>query len=136
MSDALTSTFRADPAAFRARALARLRGETVPAPEQTHKQALNAVRNGQRRRALTPWQWKKCLKDWGGRCAYCGRGDRVLHREHFVPVALGGTLKKDNIVPACQSCNNTKKDRDPMEWLAAQGQMVRYLEICAYLKGL
>lgn len=40
-------------------------------------------------------------------CHYCGATapDVVLHVDHVVPVALGGSDNPDNLVTACQGCN-------------------------------
>lgn len=126
-----------DPAGFRERWLARQRGEAAPAKartaEQQHKKALNDVRNAQRRKALTRWQWKAALAHFGHRCAYCGESGKVLHREHFVPIEMGGDLSARNIVPACQSCNNKKKTSHPLLWLAEQDKLALYFEITVWL---
>lgn len=128
-----------DPAAFRARWQARQRGE-LPAgqakqrtAEQQHKKALNDVRNAQRRRALTRWQWRATLAHFGNACAYCGATDRPLHREHFVPIIMGGDLSARNVVPADQSCNNRKAQSHPMLWLMEQGKLDLYFEITKWL---
>lgn len=130
----------ANPAAFRERTLARLRGEVPaaaakPAPV-THKQKLNKVRNDQRQKALTPWQWRKAVEHWGRVCVYCGKEAKKLQKEHFWPIELGGTLERWNVVPACQKCNNGKGSRSPLEWMVEKGWLVRYVEIAGYLEGL
>lgn len=57
-------------------------------------------------------------------CLYCGEqfSDRWLTRDHVVPVCLGGKDIWNNVVTACQSCNNRKGGRTPelakMELLA------------------
>jgi 5-methylcytosine-specific restriction endonuclease McrA len=51
----------------------------------------------------------------GFRCRYCGRpGDApgvVLHVDHVVPVAAGGTTSEDNLRTACEECNLGKGTR-------------------------
>lgn len=45
------------------------------------------------------------------RCTYCGRGPRdgaVLEVDHRIPVVAGGTNDRENLVVACQACNNGK----------------------------
>ena len=129
----------ANPSAFRERTLARLRGEVV-APVITHddttalgrKRNRNTARNAQRRKAITPWQWKRCLKHFGGLCAYC-REKPGIEREHFVPLLDGGTYAVGNVVPSCVGCNRRKKDTPPAEWLADRPEL--FAEITAYLKG-
>lgn len=56
-------------------------------------------------------EWQARLKSYRHRCAYCGRGDRPLIREHVLPVSAGGTNDISNLVPACQPCNVRKLDR-------------------------
>lgn len=48
-------------------------------------------------------------------CAYCGRVDLPLERDHVLPRSRGGTTT----VPACKPCNASKRDHTPGEWLAA-----------------
>lgn len=52
-------------------------------------------------------------------CAYCGAtGD--LHIEHVNPISKGGTHVLSNVVPACQSCNYSKRAKDAETWYQAQ----------------
>lgn len=68
-------------------------------------------------RELKASQWwkRRCAK---GRCHYCGRPTpaKELTMDHIVPIARGGKSTKGNVVPACKTCNNTKKQLLPMEW--------------------
>jgi len=41
----------------------------------------------------------------------------VLQEEHVVPVSKHGTYTPDNIIPACQTCNISKKNLALSEWL-------------------
>jgi 5-methylcytosine-specific restriction endonuclease McrA len=68
------------------------------------------------------------------RCAYCGAsGD--LHIEHVVPISKGGGHAIGNIVPACESCNYSKRDHDPEAWYRSQPfySEVRWRKICRVL---
>jgi 5-methylcytosine-specific restriction endonuclease McrA len=51
----------------------------------------------------------------GFRCRYCGRPGNapgvVLHVDHVVPVAAGGTTTEDNLLTACDECNLGKAAR-------------------------
>lgn len=40
-------------------------------------------------------------------CRYCGRSapDVVLHVDHIIPRAKGGTNARENLVTACRECN-------------------------------
>jgi hypothetical protein len=44
-------------------------------------------------------------------CQYCGRRapDVVLHVDHIIPVARGGTDEQGNLTAACSDCNHGKK---------------------------
>jgi hypothetical protein len=73
--------------------------------------------------AFTIADWSRALEYFHGACAYCGNPpslfdrDTVLHQEHHIPVSSNGPYTPDNIIPACQSCNFSKSDFDPAEWL-------------------
>lgn len=54
---------------------------------------------------------------WEYSCAYCGSPHRLTF-DHVMPLARGGEHTIANIVPACRSCNSSKKDRTPEEWRA------------------
>ena len=43
-------------------------------------------------------------------CVYCGAtaADDRLQADHFIPRALGGRDRLDNLVTACFACNNGK----------------------------
>jgi hypothetical protein len=51
-------------------------------------------------------------------CVYCGAP--FQHADHFYPIARGGLHCVENIVPACQRCNNSKCARDPFEFMASR----------------
>ena len=68
-------------------------------------------------------QRKKLFEDVfsrdGGRCVYCGVETRRLRKgvsrapdlatlDHVVPRSMGGPLRADNLVLACQACNNAR----------------------------
>lgn len=69
-----------------------------------------------RYRYVRPDVWEAVLAAFGHRCAYCGRDDLTLVREHRMPKALGGGDGIDNIVPACRPCNQRKYDQHPDRW--------------------
>ncbi len=46
-------------------------------------------------------------------CRYCGRTIREnisLHIDHIIPDSKGGLFRLDNLVTACNECNEGKKD--------------------------
>jgi len=63
----------------------------------------------------TRW-WRRKLEI--GICYYCGRkvSKEELTMDHKIPLSLGGTSTRDNIVPACKECNTKKKNLPPWEW--------------------
>ena len=60
-------------------------------------------------------EWENCKKYFDYKCCYCGE-ERELEQDHFIPLNNGGGYTTDNIVPACKSCNSSKRDRDFFEW--------------------
>jgi 5-methylcytosine-specific restriction endonuclease McrA len=67
---------------------------------------------------FTETEWAECKAHFGG-CAYCGATGKV-EQDHFVPLTLGGHYRRDNIVPACRSCNPSKGNRAFAEWYPRQ----------------
>ena len=63
---------------------------------------------------LTDGEWMAILDYFNYRCAYCGQ-QKVLTQDHIEPISKGGNHTKDNVVPACQSCNSKKRDRSLLE---------------------
>ncbi|MBA1335850.1 MAG: hypothetical protein HPY66_1668 [Firmicutes bacterium] len=53
-------------------------------------------------------------------CAYCGIASELLTMDHVIPVISGGGLIRSNIVPACKSCNCSKRENDFSEWYPKQ----------------
>jgi 5-methylcytosine-specific restriction endonuclease McrA len=51
------------------------------------------------------------------RCQYCGRRGTAfdLTLDHIMPKSRGGRTVAENLVTACQTCNNRKGDRTPEE---------------------
>ena len=68
--------------------------------------------------ALKPYRatshWKKIrlqvLRRDAYTCMYCG--DVANEVDHVYPKSKGGQDELDNLVAACRSCNNKKRDRD------------------------
>jgi 5-methylcytosine-specific restriction endonuclease McrA len=77
---------------------------------------------------------KARFAEFGHRCAYCGAGGD-LHIEHVVPISKGGGHAIGNIVPACESCNYSKRDHNPDAWYISQSfySEVRWRKICRVL---
>lgn len=53
-----------------------------------------------------------------GLCLYCKQEiSNSYDIDHVVPIARGGSNGPENIVVACASCNRSKADKLPFEWL-------------------
>ena len=68
---------------------------------------------------LTTQQWRLILEMYANRCAYCG-SKQDIQQDHVIPISRGGGTTMNNIVPACRKCNQSKKDKTPIEWLIMQ----------------
>lgn len=65
---------------------------------------------------LTAEQWASLQAAWGG-CAYCGAGEVALQRDCVMPISRGGRYTVENVVPACGSCNASKRNDEVTSWL-------------------
>jgi 5-methylcytosine-specific restriction endonuclease McrA len=65
---------------------------------------------------LTVEQWEFACEWFDDRCAYCGQ-EAFLVQEHLIPVSKGGPRIALNIVPACYSCNNSKRSKRAHLWI-------------------
>jgi len=59
---------------------------------------------------LTAQEWQEILKASKGKCYYCHKKTK-LTVDHVIPLSKGGRHSKENVVPACQSCNSKKQDK-------------------------
>lgn len=64
----------------------------------------------------TEKDWKSAINYFENACAYCGANDVKLTQDHFVALSKGGHYTKDNIIPACFSCNTQKHNSNFYEW--------------------
>lgn len=76
-----------------------------------HKRRINGknVEN-----TLTADGWTRILLSQGYRCNGCKREfNNVLkpHRDHILPIIMGGGLTEDNVQALCKSCNSKKKSK-------------------------
>lgn len=77
-------------------------------------------------RNLSPSDWSRNLAAFGGACAYCG--GEWSHRDHLIPVKMGGSFSKMNIVPSCAKCNTTKRAKNPFKFDGAPQAFMKLLE--------
>jgi len=89
---------------------------------QTEKGKANLQRCATKRRArereiintLTSEEWLQILEDYDYKCAYCGcefNEDTLPTRDHVIPISKGGHNTKENVIPACLSCNAKKGNK-------------------------
>lgn len=72
-------------------------------------------------------QWNACLEYWHGCCAVCGNqlrdlfGDVIPHADHWIPITYQGAgnpgTVPTNMICLCNSCNCSKNDSVPEQWL-------------------
>lgn len=72
---------------------------------------------------LTPKLAKKRYRQsiydaWDCKCAYCKADATSL--DHIVPRFRSGTSNRNNLIPACQSCNSNKASYKMEEWYTKQ----------------
>ena len=64
---------------------------------------------------LTAGEWLDILEKHNFKCAYCGKDLFNLfarpERDHVIPISRGGDNIKENIIPACHSCNVKKHNK-------------------------
>lgn len=63
---------------------------------------------------LTLEEWNDILLKYNNRCVYCHVEFTDIIRptkDHVIPLIRGGHHIKENIVPACKSCNSKKGDK-------------------------
>lgn len=70
--------------------------------------------------SLTAKEWNATLKHFNYSCAYCLEETSELQIEHIIPVSQGGGFTKQNIIPACPSCNMSKNTRHMENWYRKQ----------------
>ncbi|MBM6875783.1 HNH endonuclease [Fusobacterium mortiferum] len=73
----------------------------------------------QEAQALQEKDWEMSKAYFNGKCAYCG-AEEELTKDHVIPLSAGGKLELKNIIPACVSCNSSKKDKEWVEWFRGQ----------------
>ena len=91
------------------------------------QQVVQAYRTRKRNKPnhFTDNDWLNCLEYWHHQCAICGRPQGFWHKlamDHWIPISdcnSPGTVI-NNILPLCHGqdgCNNSKGNRNPIEWL-------------------
>jgi len=57
-------------------------------------------------------------ESWDHKCGYCGREATSL--DHIIPRFRSGSNNRNNLLPACQRCNNHKGSDKMEEWYIQQ----------------
>lgn len=78
-------------------------------------------RNMNKKHDISKTEWESCLSYFNNTCAYCGISNdeakniygRYLNKEHVIH---NGKNDLTNNVPACTSCNTSKRQQDMIEW--------------------
>lgn len=65
------------------------------------------------------YDWQRCTDHFDNSCAYCG-SEGKLTQDHFIALKHGGSYTRDNIVPACSRCNESKNARNVFVWYPEQ----------------
>lgn len=68
------------------------------------------------RQTMSRDHWRSVLEEFGGLCIFCGSAGTAENRgivpDHLIPVTRFGELVLGNTVPACQSCNDSRGERE------------------------
>jgi len=72
---------------------------------------------------LTPRLAKKRYRQsiyeaWHNQCGYCG--EMATSLDHIIPRFRSGSSNRNNLVPACRSCNANKGSQNMEEWYKKQ----------------
>ena len=64
------------------------------------------------------YQWLARIQFYGWRCAYCliGLTLKTVEVDHRIPISRGGSNWPANLVPCCESCNSSKRNKTPSEF--------------------
>lgn len=94
------------------------------APEPLRVKAVEWARAYRHRKMVagpepTDAEKAQLFAEYSGTCAYCATG-KAECLEHIEPLMHGGSNAITNRVPSCMRCNNIKKDRPLLVFLAAK----------------
>ena len=110
---------------------------------RVHLNMMAHVRRSMKRNlahTLTVEQWEQAKLYFNNKCVYCG-SESTLTQDHHTPLNKGGEYTKENIVPACLSCNSSKGDRLVTIWYPKQPFYYKkneddIFEYLGYTKGI
>ena len=89
-------------------------------------------------RSIRRAQRDRTTSKWGGRCWYCGASPEFaeITIDHAKPRSRGGLSTDDNLLPACDYCNNLKGNLKISEFRKyVKALVVRNLFSLGYIVG-
>lgn len=109
---ALMVSGKAEPLKFSDTADWQVRSPSVvvEVPEQIRLKVTGAERVWK----VPPVNRREVLRRDHHSCQYCG-STKQLTLDHVIPVSKGGKHSWDNVVTACEKCNQRKGDRTPLQ---------------------
>lgn len=87
--------------------------------EESERKLTTQKRRHDYRHNLSKGDWAEAVVHFDFKCAYCGKREKITV-DHFYPFSKGGLLTKNNIIPACSSCNSSKSNHLFEEWYKKQ----------------
>ena len=111
--------YKANPNTERRRAKHTAWCKANPAAANAQTARRDARKRNAPGRGVSAAQWKNCLAESLGLCAYCNER-RPLTMDHIEPLAKGGAHDVDNIAAVCGPCNSSKRDTPLLVWLASR----------------
>ena len=115
-----------DPELERAKARAKYK-RRMSDPEGRKKLQDKGIRNNAKRKSarvnntkgndFTTQDVELQFKSQKGKCWWCGCKLKKYHIDHRYPIAKGGDNSAGNICIACPTCNCSKNDKMPWEWI-------------------
>ena len=76
---------------------------------------------------LTAEEWQDILKQHEFRCIYCGKQFSMfkMTKDHIIPISKGGDNSRENIVPACKSCNSRMSDNFELKLQTLESRIIK-----------
>jgi len=90
------------------------------------------------RESFSKDDWKKVVRFFGEKCAYCGGAAGKLEQDHAIPINRKhlGEHRLGNLAPACRTCNADKAGQDYREFLRdKKGEKTRLKKIAQHMNA-